>query len=138
MIHYVASLVLLASTLTGSPVADTTGTAYELSLSPAARYETTKDASWALAFSLTNTGGTSPTSEVRLEYSHDGTNWYRLASLSASASGTTATTGIVAVTVAPFKFVRAWVDVGGTAAPTSVAVRAELLCNYPFEGAAVT
>lgn len=126
--------VLIATTLTGAPVADTTGDDYEVKPKPESRGESIKEPKWAILWKLTNAGGTSPTSEILIDCSNDGTNWFRR-SISATCSGATTAQGLTEFV--PTKFIRPYIDVGGSAAPTSVAVRAELVCTYGFETEAV-
>lgn len=101
------SKTLLSRTV--SSTADETGTAFRVDPKAAA-----VAASFSALFHITITDGTSPTCDAYVEGSSDNSNWVTLASMTQLTSGSRNERQAISFMPA---YVRARIDVGGTAAP---------------------
>lgn len=114
--------------------ADENGTAYLIAPSKSDELNS-QDQEFRAWIVITTTGGTSPTADVIIQTSHDGTNWTTWCQATQVTSATTQAELKAASALDLGRYVRARLDVGGTAVPTT-AVTVYLCSNGKFTATA--
>lgn len=116
----------------GPLAVDTNGTAYRVETQPGTEVDEAElDVRFYVAWTQAG-GATSPTSQVIIQHSPDGTSWVNLVSgTQLTADGSQAQV-LDSTTIALMPYVRAILDVGGGTAPNVTNIAAYILSNAPI------